>query len=52
MAKRKICQMCAMALLHSRLSRLYFLEQAEEHDISDIVYNKRLNHQYSLISLQ
>lgn len=44
--------MCAMALLHSRLRRLYYLSEAEDYAIDEIAYNKRLNHQYSLIRLK
>lgn len=42
--------MCAMALVHSRLKRLYYVRDSE-HKIEEIAYNRSLNHQYALLKV-
>ena len=48
MTKVPLCGMCAMALVHSRLDRLYFWKIDIEEQNGEILSCERLNHRVSM----
>ena len=47
-----LCGMCAMALVHSRVERVYFCDGlVPEEEILEVMHNVRLNHKIDLLKM-
>ena len=50
--RKQICGMCKMALVHSRLERVYLIAGVFEEDPEYIFWEKKLNHRINMFRIK